>query len=131
MKLRINGDSIRLRLTVSEVEQFGKTGSVTDSIDFGGGEDRVLSYSLNRSTDVNTVRTDIGDGKISVSVPNDIAVAWATTGEVGFSGSQDLGNGKAVRILVEKDFVRRKDGPGGSRTDGYPHPDVSPLDDKS
>jgi hypothetical protein len=44
MKLRLQGNSVRLRLTRSEVERLREIGRVEESVDFGAGE--VLAYRL-------------------------------------------------------------------------------------
>ena len=50
MKLRIRGNSIRLRLTQSEVRRLAEVGSVEEWTDFGGGRVRGLAIaSLERS----------------------------------------------------------------------------------
>ena len=44
MKLRLQGNSVRLRLTRSEVERLRETGLVEESVDFGAGA--ALAYRL-------------------------------------------------------------------------------------
>jgi len=43
MKLRIRGNSLRLRLLRGEVQQFGETGRVTETIQFGASPAAQLS----------------------------------------------------------------------------------------
>jgi hypothetical protein len=54
MKLRLQGNSVRLRLTRSEVERLRDTGIVEESVDFGGGE--VLAYRLQSRPELGPVR---------------------------------------------------------------------------
>jgi hypothetical protein len=46
MKLRLNRGSLRLRLSKSEVEEFGKTGRVEEIVKFGAGPQDSLTYRI-------------------------------------------------------------------------------------
>lgn len=122
MKLRIKGNSIRLRLLRSEVEQFAAAGQISDTIEFGGLS--FLRYSLVRSPGTATVCANLQGREISISVPESIASDWTSGDQVGFESEQPLGDGESLSILVEKDFVcvGRPDDP--DRGDAYPNPDV-------
>jgi hypothetical protein len=48
MKLRLQGNSVRLRLTRSEVERLRETGLVEESIEFGSGESLVYRLQSRR-----------------------------------------------------------------------------------
>jgi hypothetical protein len=94
MKLRIQGNSIRMRLTKPEVEQFDVHGSIEDTCTMPGGE---LTFGLKKAGE--TVDCAMKDHKITVFVPEDIADKWTKTERVGFRGRS--GN---TEILIEKDF---------------------------
>ena len=106
MKLRIRGNSIRLRLTRSEVEEFGRTGKVEEKVDFGPGM-RKLKYALE----------ECQDDRIRVSVPAEQAREWVRSESVGFESS-----GGGLRILVEKDFSCLNERPGETEEDTFPNP---------
>lgn len=116
MKLRIKGDSIRLRLTQSEVRQFGNTGTITEKVHFGQVN---LSYSLERKPagDLNALYTK---NHVRVYVPADTARNWIDTDQVGLETQVDLGKGKQLSILVEKDFQCLDARPDES--DNFPNP---------
>ena len=118
MKLRIRGNSIRLRLTKSEVDQFRSTGEVSESIDFGQS---AMRYSL-RTTDRDALGADFGDGELSILVPKDQAEAWAGSEQVGIDGAQSAGDGQDLRILIEKDFECLAERPGEDDSDAFPNP---------
>ena len=121
MKLRVRNNSIRLRLTQTEVAAFAESGAVEETIEFGLTADKSLIYRVDRAA-VETVRADFADGKITISVPASLAENWAKTNQIGIKTEQDLGNGKMLKILIEKDFVclDRKDDP--DNLDAFPHP---------
>src|SRR5215472_13624268 len=81
MKLRLQGNSVRLRLTRSEVERLVDTGLVEESVDFGGSE--VLAYRLHSRLEPGPVQAVFRQGSVTVSVSTEDAQAWADTDEVG------------------------------------------------
>lgn len=127
MKLRIRGNSLRLRLTRSEVAQFGDTGSVEEAIEFGGSggaASQQLIYSLVSSNDIEEPTAVFENGRITVSVPRAQAAGWTESNQVGIEAEKPLGGeGRTLRILIEKDFAclePRKD--GDEDTDAFEHP---------
>jgi hypothetical protein len=47
---------------------------------------------------------------------------WASTEKAGFETQQEIGNGKSLRILVEKDFACLERRDGEDESDAFPHP---------
>jgi hypothetical protein len=124
MKLRIRGNSIRLRLTKSEVAQFAETGSVEEIVEFGVREDQRFMYSLSISTEIDSVCAILENKRISVLVPKSQAVQWKDTNEIGIRGAQLLDDEKTLQLLIEKDFACLDDRPGEDDSDAFPHPEI-------
>ena len=122
MKLRIRGNSLRLRLTKSEVAQFAETGSVEEIVEFGINEEQRFIYSLTVSTEIENVSASLENKRISVLVPKPRALQWANTNEIGIRVAQSLDKGKILQILIEKDFACLEDRPGEDDSDAFPHP---------
>jgi hypothetical protein len=122
MKLRIKGNSLRFRLTQSEVADFGSRGLVESVTDFGGGQ--VLRYTLQAVPDVADVTASFDRQTVLVRVPLALAQAWAGGGDVGFRGEMPVAGegGDVFRILVEKDFQCLKPRPEEDESDHYAHP---------
>ena len=99
MKLRIRGNSIRLRLSKTEVAAFQQYGSVADIIEI---PDRPISYALEKG-DSETLKVYRLEDSIRVMMPFDMAERWNADDQVGFSYDQVIGE-KKITILVEKDF---------------------------
>ena len=119
MKLRIRGNSIRLRLTRSEVRRLADNGTVEEWTDFGGG--RRFGYGL-RADDVPAPAASFDDRTVLVRLPRDAARRWADGDQVGIEGTQPVGGGATLKILVEKDFVCI-DGPADeNQDDAFPNP---------
>ncbi|MEP2771062.1 MAG: hypothetical protein ABJH05_02860 [Fulvivirga sp.] len=100
MKIRIKGNSLRLRLTQSEVEEFTSNGRVSDSIHFGENQ---LIYTL-QSEDRGDVVASFNGEFITVTIPRKEGEQWASTEQVGISRDQPLKNNERLSILIEKDF---------------------------
>jgi hypothetical protein len=121
MKLRIRSNSIRLRLSQSEVAQFQTTGAVEESIEFGLSEDNKLIYRLISAVN-KTIEAEFVHGQITVFVPQALALEWTTTNRIGLGNKQEIGEERTLKILIEKDFscVERRDGEDDS--DAFPYP---------
>ncbi len=120
MKLRIKGNSIRLRLTQTEVANFAVSGYLEDKTEFGNA---TFTYALANDADLQTVGAIMEGTKITVQVPAAVALSWISTNEVGFQHKQALSNGKELFILVEKDFVCL-DTTFEDQSDNYPNPNA-------
>jgi len=102
MKLRLQGNSVRLRLNQQEVAQFSKMGFYEDTIQFGSGAR--LSYSIEASFQLTSPQVAFKNGSIQIKIPNSLGMEWATTDQVGISAEQTIENDKSLSILIEKDF---------------------------
>jgi hypothetical protein len=113
MKLRIHGNSLRLRLTRPEVERFAEQGHLEDAIEFA--PNARFTYSLERSGDARAPRALYEVGRLRIQVPRTDADQWVNTDQVGISG------GEAIAIAVEKDF-KCMHGDSEEDADAYPNP---------
>ncbi len=122
MKLRVKGNSIRLRLLRSEVERFAADRLIMDEVRFGANS---LRYTLAMSQEATSVFAKFDNGEITVSIPEADARRWADGNDVGFEVEQPLAADESLTITVEKDFVclDRPDDP--DRADAYPNPNLS------
>ena len=125
MKLRIRGNSLRLRVTQTEVTSFAESGAIHDSIEFGA--DSQLTYRLVVDRLIKAPRVDFSDGVISVRIPRQMADDWLVPTEVSLRGEQPLGAGAQLAILVEKDFACLAPREGEDDTDAFPHPDAGAV----
>jgi uncharacterized protein DUF7009 len=123
MKLRIKGDSLRLRLTQGEVRQLDETGSVEDRIRFGAGA--ALTYRLKRDVASSDVRATFANGTVEVRLPEKAALAWCQTDEVTLSGSQPAAADAELRIVVEKDWRCLTAREGEDESDHFANPNES------
>jgi hypothetical protein len=96
MKLRIQGNALRLRLNQAEVAQFSKTGFFEDSVEFSPGA--CLTYALESCRSIRSPKAIYRDGSLRVQVPYQAGFEWATSDQTGISG------GEHIATTVEKDF---------------------------
>ena len=122
MKIRIRGNSIRLRLQKGEVAEFSKTRRVEDSIQFGGNSK--ITYSLIGSPDAQTMDAAVTGNEISVTVPQELGQQWAGSDQVGMEHNKNLSDGD-LKILVEKDFQCLSPNNFEDESDMYPNPNDS------
>ena len=115
MKLRINDNSLRLRLTRSEVEEFASSGHYESSVDLAGGR---LVYRLEKDADAMLPSAAFADGTITVSVPRSAADQWTESDDVGIEEPHAAG----LKIAIEKDFACLKPRADEDTPDHYPHP---------
>lgn len=100
MKIRIRGNSVRLRLSKGEVATFGEQGYIEEKTNFGNA---VMTYALKTTTHCD-MTADFADGKITVYLPDTKAKEWVETQKVGYDANMDLGDGNELYLLLEKDF---------------------------
>jgi len=126
MKLRIQGNSIRLRVTRSELAAFVETGRLEDTVYFGPEVEMSLTYSLVRNDSLGAVAVSSTGNEVAVSLPAATADAWASTDQVGISAEVNLGILGKLSVLVEKDFacLDRRD---EDNADTFPNPLVAHL----
>ena len=122
MKLRIQGNSVRLRLTKSEVTQIGEKGRVEETVEFGLEPSQKLIYALETTAILENLRATFEDNCLRVFVPGNQAEQWANSNRVGIEFEQPLRNDKFLRILIEKDFACLDERLGEDQSDAFPHP---------
>jgi len=122
MKIRILGNSLRLRLKQSEVKQLGAEGKVKEQIRFGTTSSQQLTYILQKGATAQ-VTASFNSSVISILVPNDVADHWATSDQISLRESLPIGNGEELKILIEKDFKCLTDREGEDESDMFPNPE--------
>jgi hypothetical protein len=120
LKLRIQDNSIRLRLTRSEVDRLSRDGSVSAAVFFPGGSS--LEYSVEASSMTGQPRANYFADRMVVQVPLSLVQRWATTEEVSIAGVQPLDEKGDLSILVEKDFACLTPREGEDETELFRHP---------
>lgn len=101
MKLRIRGNSVRVRVSRSELDQLATQGAAEDAAQFAPGA--VLRYRLEAVRD-GALRAEFADNVVRISIPRAQVERWLDPAEVSIRGEQAAGPDAALKILVEKDY---------------------------
>ena len=115
MKIRINGNRLRLRLSKSEVAKVVKDGEVSDQCLIFG---TTLTYRLISHRE-SVMYARFVHNTITVYAPEHFFEEWDTDDRVGFDGYDTNG----LYILVEKDFQCLSSHRDEDESDLYPNPD--------
>ena len=119
MKLRIKSNSIRIRLTKSEVCQLANTGYLEEQTSFG---ENAFVYAL-QSVDAGKMSASFNTNKITVFIPAAFIKGWDENDTVGFRGTMTTGNNN-LDLLVEKDFICL-DETTEDQSDNYENPKIN------
>ena len=113
MKIRIKGNSLRYRLTRTDVEIFAARGYLAEQTAFGS---EILTYALQRSERRPVVGPTFKNNQITILMPTAMAKEWTGTERVGFENT-DVN----LYLLIEKDF-KCLDNVAEDQSDNYPNP---------
>ena len=102
MKLRFKGNSVRIRLTRTEVATLAEGGSVSQTTSFSPTTQLVSSIGI--SGTAKELHATLENCHVHLTLPLDLARQWANSDQVSISGNQRACDGQALAILVEKDF---------------------------
>lgn len=115
MKIRIKGNSVRFRLSKSEVDLLGKEGLLQETTNFGSN---VFTYSVKSTLEQELNATFTSSG-ITLHVPTKLLNQWAgTQSQVGIVNKIDVGKNEILTLLLEKDF-KCIDAPAGENQDDF------------
>ena len=112
MKIRIKGNSLRYRMSKSDIYRLAKEGYLEDKTNFGRRE---LIYVIQKTND-KELSAFFDDNVICLQVPGNMIEELDKTDRVGFEGKQD-----DLLLLVEKDFTCL-DNVDEDQSDNYPNP---------
>jgi hypothetical protein len=119
MKLRIKGNSMRLRISPSEMKRLLSEGRIEETIHFGPEPDARLTYALEQSASKIEMAVRYRPQEVTVILSTENARSWAEGDEVGIYGSFNVGHGQ-LELVIEKDFacLDRREG----NEDTFPNP---------
>jgi hypothetical protein len=115
MKIRIEGQALRFRLTQKDVARIHDMGSVDCALQFPSG--RTFSYSLVSSRDATDTSVGYDGDSVCVLLPLVTVTIWAESNQVTI---EEAGK-SCLHVLVEKDFQCLHQ-PDGRTPDAWPHP---------
>ena len=118
MKIRMKGNTLRLRLTKSEVEEVRGRSYYRDQTWLGN---KALIYGLRGVEDRDHIGVDFKGSEITVDVPRSMLLQWANSDAVSLK-AQHAGPRATLSILIEKDFACLKPREDEDESDAYKNP---------
>lgn len=118
MKLRIKGNSIRIRLARKEVATIAEIGYIDEQTHFG---ENVFTYALKKSEHIDSLSAVYENNTMTMLVPDQWVKDWPNNDQVGLAATITLTDGKQLMLLLEKDFVCL-DETTEDQSDHYPNP---------
>ena len=119
MKLRIKGDSLRLRLARGEMRTLAERGEVEDGVAFPGGA--ALRYRVRLDNNKQEISVSYNSNLIEILVPRALSERWCGTELVTLSATETIATGE-LRIVLEKDWACLAPREGEDESDNFPHP---------
>ncbi|SEJ09863.1 hypothetical protein SAMN05216327_10656 [Dyadobacter sp. SG02] len=117
MKIRIQRNSVRFRLSKTEVSILESEGYLEETTDFGSAQ---LGYAVQK-TRAAEMTARFEQNKVTLEVPAEWLEGWAANNTVGFEGNMPLGDGTSLLMLIEKDF-KCLDNVTEDQSDNYENP---------
>lgn len=102
MKIRIKGNSIRLRLTKTDVRNLKETGRVDEKTVLGN--EQLFSYSLLKDENADAISASFVNGSITVVLPKNESETLTETDEITVKDYQNNGEEGGLFLLIEKDL---------------------------
>lgn len=100
MKIRIKGNTVRYRLSKTEVKELANNGMLEEKTEFING---TLMYAIKQTENVE-LSADFIENTITLYVPKTALQNWAATDEVGLESNMILNDSDTLYLLLEKDF---------------------------
>jgi hypothetical protein len=105
MKLRIKGDSLRLRVSRSEVARVLAGEYLEETIHFAPQPVAKFTYALKQEPSLSRPTVQYAGNKVTILIPADQANEWGVTDQVGIAEDISLGDLGSLQLLIEKDFA--------------------------
>jgi hypothetical protein len=105
MKVRIEGDSLRLRISRSEVARLLEGDCLEETIHFAPEACARFTYAVQQDRLICKPTVQYTENRAAVLIPADQANAWGITDQVGITEDISLGNLGSLALLIEKDFA--------------------------
>jgi lipoate-protein ligase B len=121
MKLRIKGNSLRLRVTRPELATLEQGSQVAEIIHFGPEAGQSLRYVLGTQVQSAPIAVSFAENAITVTLAQAQLEEWSKEDQVGVYTKLDIGHASPLEVAVEKDF-KCLDSRGEEDEDAFPNP---------
>lgn len=118
MKIRIKGNSVRYRLSKTDVDILIHQGYHEEQTSFGP---TVLKYAIQKQEGATELSATYDDHKITTFIPATFLDGWDTNNVVGTDARMPIDNNETLYLLIEKDF-KCLDDTTEDQSDNYDNP---------
>lgn len=101
MKVRIKGNTVRLRLSKTDVAKITTVGYLEERTLFGHN---TFIYALQRTDTGDELTADFDGGKMTMYVPAAMIIDWELNEIVTFESFMEVSDSQKLHLLLEKDF---------------------------
>jgi hypothetical protein len=105
VKLRIKGNSIRLRVLRAKIQELLRGGRVQEAVHFTADGQSKLIYAAECSAGADAVSVRFNQPEIVVTLPMSEVRKWGESDQVGIYSCIALGQNRSLEIVIEKDFA--------------------------
>jgi len=121
MKIRIKGDSVRFRLTQTEVRELSENGKIYDHTNFGNAK---FQYGVILDDNIDDLQVSFVHNSILLQMPITIGKDWYSNDIITYENRIETYQGTKLYLLLEKDFTCL-DNTTEDQSDNYPNPKLS------
>ncbi|MCE7061096.1 DUF7009 family protein [Dyadobacter sp. CY343] len=118
MKIRIQKNKVRYRLSKSDVAQLGNEGYLEERTAFPQGE---LVYAIKSQPAIETLSASFENQHITIFIPESFAREWPENNVIGIDSNMSFNEQESLYLLVEKDF-KCLDNDAEDQSDNYENP---------
>lgn len=124
MKIRMKGNSLRLRVGRSELARFLEYGCIDETIQFAAAPEARFTWALEVALQPDrTTRVRYRACEVAVVLTPEQVRLWQKEDQVGIYTRVDLGGENTLEVIVEKDFACL-DGSDSENVDTFANPHV-------
>ena len=105
MKLRIKGNTLRVRVSRSEVARLLVADPLEETIYFTPEPTAKLTYALQQDQSLSRPAVQYAQNRVTILIPTHHVISWGTSDQVGIAENISLGNLGSLGLLIEKDFA--------------------------
>jgi hypothetical protein len=105
LKLRVKGNTLRLRVARSELAKLLAGNRVEEAIHFAPEPNAELRYALTVDPASDGTHVSYRPGDIMVTVSADQMRTWGEESQVGIYTTLDIGHTEPLEVAIEKDFA--------------------------
>lgn len=106
MKLRLEKETVRLRLSPDEIRKLKSENTIAEKISIS--KVNGFSYSIKISEHHETCSMDFRDNSLEVCIPDTLADKWLNSKQIAIKETVETDRGNIIVLVIEEDLPPRK-----------------------